>query len=175
MTYSCKFFKKKYLCILQLNNNGAQHGPFLGNHKSAQLWHNHIWKILIKGLPRQLYKFVPKISNLGNSIALRRIENQVLPPYPVYLMQNSNLRWVDKVVRIDSQVFIGLYSSLIWNMRSANPIWPICKVTYTLFFCHFMVYYDERYWVQKFWNFFFGLGKSCILLYIVLVITLLLL
>ena len=28
---------------------------------------------------------------------------------------------------------------------SANPIWPICKVIYTLLFCHFMVYYIERY------------------------------
>ena len=34
-----------------------------------------------------------------------------------------------------------------------------------------MIDYNERYWTQKFWNFLFGLEKSYILLYIVLVIT----
>ena len=32
-----------------------------------------------------------------------------------------------------------------YKQGSANPIWPICKVTCTLMFCHFMVYYVERY------------------------------
>ena len=59
----------------------------------------------------------------------------------------------------------GSKNALVTIRGSANLIWPICKSKYTLFFCHFMVEYNESYRFPEFWNFFFGQEKSYVLLY----------
>ena len=89
-----------------------------------------------------------------------------------FIFFDSNMLLYIVIRHLISISIVAVVSVSLFIVRgSANPIWPICKVIYTLLFCHFMVYYIERYWLQKFWNFFFGLEKSYILLYIVLVIT----